>query len=243
MSCTFTEKLDQYVDGELPQAEAAQLQSHLRNCRSCAAEALQRMHLKRSIHSAAVNAFVPSGEFRARVVKSVSPPARRGWIWQPMLAFASVIVVLLGAVVWARHSSRSEVFSEIVDLHVTTIASANPVDVISSDKHTVKPWFEGKLPFTFNLPELQNTEFRLIGGRVAYVRQSPAAELVFAIRKHEISVFIFQDRNNFADGSGLQRSGFALDSWSEHGLRYIVISDANADDVRALSRLLRSAER
>ena len=63
--------------------------------------------------------------------------------------------------------------SELVDLHVATLASSNPIDVVSSDRHTVKPWFEGKIPFTFNLPELQNSPFTLVGGRVSYLNQSP----------------------------------------------------------------------
>ncbi len=84
--------------------------------------------------------------------------------------------------------------SELVDQHVATLASSNPVDVVSTDRHTVKPWFEGKIPFTFNLPDLQGSPFALAGGRVAYVKQSPGAELIFRIRQHQISVFIFQER-------------------------------------------------
>ena len=86
---------------------------------------------------------------------------------------------------------RQHVFSELADLHVATLASATPVDVISTDRHTVKPWFEGKIPFTFNLPELQGTEFSLVGGRVTYLSQAPGAHLLYRLRKHELSVFIF----------------------------------------------------
>ena len=77
---------------------------------------------------------------------------------------------------------------------MATLASANPVDVISTDRHTVKPWFEGKIPFTFNLPELEGSPFALVGGRVSYLNQSPGAELIFRVRQHQISVFIFQER-------------------------------------------------
>jgi anti-sigma factor RsiW len=78
---------------------------------------------------------------------------------------------------------------------VATIASANPVDVVSTDRHTVKPWFAGKIPFTFNLPDLQGSAFTLVGGRVSYLRQSPGAELIFKIRQHQVSVFIFQEKD------------------------------------------------
>ena len=77
---------------------------------------------------------------------------------------ALVLIFALGPVD-ASHSAREQALAELVDLHVATLASANPVDVISTDRHTVKPWFQGKLPFTFNLPELQNSSFKLVGGR------------------------------------------------------------------------------
>jgi len=77
---------------------------------------------------------------------------------------------------------RDHVFSEIADLHVSTLASSSPVDVISTDRHTVKPWFQGKIPFAFNLPELQNSEFTLIGGRMTYLDQTPGAHLIYDAR-------------------------------------------------------------
>ena len=92
-------------------------------------------------------------------------------------------------------SARQQAFSEIADLHVGTLASASPVDVISTDRHTVKPWFQGKIPFSFNLPDLQNTEFSLLGGRLTYLDQTPGAQLIYDYRKHHISVFVFQERS------------------------------------------------
>jgi len=119
--------------------------------------------------------------------------------------------------------------------------------VVSSDRHTVKPWFQGKLPFTFNLPEMQTSPFKLIGGRLTYFQQSPGAQLLFEVGKHQISVFIFQNR---AELSGLN-SGFSLsrklafntETWAEGGLWYFVLGDASPSDVHDLSELLRSADR
>lgn len=68
--------------------------------------------------------------------------------------------------------------SEVADLHIATLASANPIDVVSTDRHTVKPWFAGKIPFTFNLPELQNSPFTLLGAKVSYLNQSPGAHSI-----------------------------------------------------------------
>jgi anti-sigma factor RsiW len=119
------------------------------------------------------------------------------------------------------------------------------VDVVSSDRHTVKPWFEGKIPFSFNLPELQGSPFELVGGRVSYLEQSPGAELIFRVRKHLISVFIFQDRAipaGFSASEAMDARSFHLESWTKGGLRYFVIGDASPEDLRALRDLLRNAK-
>jgi len=104
----------------------------------------------------------------------------------------------------------------------------------------VKPWFQGKVPFTFNVPELQGSPFELIGGKVTYLDQNPGAELLFAVRKHLLSVFIFKDSPELdrALGSGqlLHRLSFNLESWTDGGLRYVITTDASradVDDLRA----------
>jgi len=114
------------------------------------------------------------------------------------------------------------------------------VDVVSSDRHTVKPWFEGKLPFTFDLPELQGTSFTLIGGRASYVSQSPAAELLFRIRRHQLSVFIFQksEANGECRNAEQTAQSFHMRSWSSDGLCYVAVGDVSADDLNALAKLL-----
>jgi anti-sigma factor RsiW len=136
------------------------------------------------------------------------------------------------------------VYSELADLHVATLASASPVDVVSTDRHTVKPWFQGKIPFSFNLPELQGSEFTLVGGRITYFAQTPGAHLIYQIRKHEVSVFIFQDRGGetASPPSGpVHALSFNLENWTQGGLRYFVVGDVSADDIQALSKLLKAA--
>ena len=105
---------------------------------------------------------------------------------------------------------------ELTDLHVITLASANPVDMVSSDRHNVKPWFAGKIPFSFDLPELQGSQFELVGGKVSYLEQSPGAQLLFRVRKHQISVFIYQARAlplDFASAEEINARSFHLESW------------------------------
>src|SRR5271170_6091156 len=152
---SWTEKLDAYFDGELPADEARALQEHLRGCATCAAEGLRRVQQKLAI-KAAGQRFTPDPAFRARMQKSIA--ARRPTLWNrrrlPIFgtAMATVAVLIAGAfLLIQQHDRRGEqqLISELVDQHVATLASVNPVDVISTDRHTVKPWFEGKIPFTF----------------------------------------------------------------------------------------------
>ena len=84
------------------------------------------------------------------------------------------------------HVNRQQALAQLLDLHVATTASSNPVDVLSTDRHTVKPWFQGKLPYAFNLPEFQDTPFKLIGGKLVYFRHTAGAQLLVELRKHQI---------------------------------------------------------
>lgn len=252
MACDMgREKLDAYLDGELAPVEAAALSAHMRSCTSCASDALERVQMKRALSAAALR-YAPTPQFRQKIANIAGSKPRaasssRKWQW--ILATPAVLVLILSLgvsfYVSRENARRQHIYSELTDLHVATLASATPVDVVSTDRHTVKPWFQGKIPFTFNLPEIQGTDFTLVGGRVAYLAQSPGAQLIYQIRKHEISVFIFQDRAtqtaSFAAGSSNALS-FNLDTWAQNGLRYFVIGDVNAADIEALSRLLREAK-
>jgi anti-sigma factor RsiW len=248
MACeNWRQKLDAYADGELSTSEATEVGGHLRRCSNCAAAALEKIQLKRSVESAG-RPYVPSPEFRAKVMAGMgSKRHTRSSFWKIVLAPAILVLLISLGFNWyvrEQKAARNRVFSELADLHVATLASSSPVDVVSSDRHTVKPWFQGKIPFTFNLPELQGTEFSLVGGRVAYLGQSPAAQLIYRVRKHEISVFILQERD--VDTMNLPSSpmpafSFTVESWRKNDLRYFVVGDAGAQDIQSLSKLLLDA--
>lgn len=237
-------KLDTYLDGEVPQEEMRTFDAHVRSCPSCSADALSRVQLKRAIQVAGKR-FTPSAEFRKRVQQSIASKPRRGFRLEWMLAAAAAVVLVAGTLTLGNRSGRDQVFSEIADLHVATLASSSPVDVISTDRHTVKPWFQGRIPFAFNLPELQNSEFSLLGGRMTYLEQTPGAHLIYDVRKHHISVFVFQERSLPArlTDSSLRpaKLSFNMETWSQGGLRYFVISDASAADIDSLARLFKAA--
>ena len=156
------------------------LDAHLRACPSLH----RRCPRTRAIQAGSQDgreALCPSAEFRAKLQKAVAPQRRWNWNFGWKLATAALALALFAGAVttYAGRESlrRQHFYTELADLHVATLGSVNPVDVISTDRHTVKPWFQGKIPFSFNLPELQNTDFALIGGRVTYVGQQSGAHL------------------------------------------------------------------
>jgi anti-sigma factor RsiW len=239
-------KVDLYLDGELAPTEASALNAHLRGCATCAAQTLERVQLKRTVHFAGKH-YEPSPQLRNKIAKGFAAKSRLGFDWRwKLVAVAAVILLVASAALYShfgRENARQQrIYSELADLHVATLASSAPVDVVSSDRHTVKPWFQGKVPFTFNLPELQGSEFSLLGGRVTYLQQTPGAHLIYQVRKHEVSVFIFPEHSgpSLPSGRGNELT-FNVETWTQNGLRYFVVGDASPGDIQALSRLLRGA--
>jgi len=251
MTCNeLRNRLTPYVDSELAPDELKEFESHLHECASCTADTLEWMRMKHMVRLAGAR-YSPTPEFRLRLGKSIRTKRRRSIFAIPVPQFfaaATAAILLIAAVtIWMGHVKQERAFTELADMHVSTLASANPVDVVSTDRHTVKPWFAGKLPFSFNVPELHNSEFSLSGGRVAYFQHGSGAQLLFNLRKHQLSVFIFKEQSGEVPfRSGTQAStelGLNLETWSEGGLRYIIVSDAPASDVHALGELLKSAAR
>jgi anti-sigma factor (TIGR02949 family) len=257
----WRDQIEAYVDAELPPAAMDAFRLHAKSCAACAASALAATQSKMAVRRAASRYTAPS-ELRARVIAlakikgqpALAKPERR-WTdfgrltsahWPRWaLTTAALLVVAAGLFVATNRLQESKVFAEFTDFHVTDLATANPVEVISTDRHTVKPWFQGRIPFTFNLPELQGSSFTLVGGRVSYFHQEPGAHLIFRYQHHLISVFIFRETpqlglpmSSFAG----QTSTFSLRTWTQGGLRYIIIGDAGAGTVQQLAELLRSGQ-
>jgi anti-sigma factor RsiW len=139
--------------------------------------------------------------------------------------------VLLGSLFLTRR--ESPVLPELVDIHVTMLAGANPVDVISTDRHTVKPWFEGRVPFAVPVPDLSSTPFRLIGGRVVYVHGNQAAYLLLGKSAHRISVFVFR-RETAPQNLGPAPPAASALSWADDGLLFVAIADVPSADLAEL---------
>jgi anti-sigma factor RsiW len=211
------EEIEQFADDELDSA------AHLQECAQCANAVLSVMQMKRAIH--AIPRAAPPAGLRTRVL---SPPARRSRMPWWMAAAAIVAIAVAGTALWRARDVAS---GELVDLHTTILASANPVDVLSTDRHTVKPWFEGRLPFAVEIPDLA-PPFHLIGGRVIYWRGQPGAYLLIGKGAHRISLFVFAD--DAVPRAIASHAGMTIDVWRARGLAYVAVADVPADDLRPL---------
>jgi anti-sigma factor RsiW len=247
-------KISAYVDAELSDQEMHAMDAHLRDCPSCAVEVLHQVQLKQSAKLAA-RRYTPSPQFRRKIAVQVSAhkPATWRWGWISAFALAATVLIVVAGVLLNRSSDQArqkaqsqQLLAELTDIHVANLAASTPVDVVSSDRHTVKPWFQGKVPFSFNLPELAGSPFTLVGGRLTYLDHEPGAQLIYNVGSHHISVFIFREQPELArtfpvEASSQDLLNFRVESWSANELRYFVVGDAGEQSLQELSRMLRAA--
>lgn len=136
-------KLDAYLDCEAPEEEMRTFDAHVRGCPFCSGDAFARVQMKRAIQVAGKR-YTPSADFRERMQQKLTPKPQRSFRLGLMLATAAAVVLAVGTLTSAYLGTRSggdQAFREVADLHVAALASSSPVDVISTDRHTVKPWF------------------------------------------------------------------------------------------------------
>ena len=242
-NCEWREKIGLYVDGELEPGQEQAVAGHLQSCGDCSSAVLEQQALKKAVRVAGKR-FTAPPELYASVRRQMQPKKSTG-LWLKISAFATsaALLAVIAFALLSRPPASSAPLTQLIDQHVIMLASANPVDVISTDKHTVKPWFQGKLPFTFNLPELNpQSDFKLLGGKLVYAQHAPGAQLVYQVRQHKISVFIFQSRdvgNELSSGN----NAFAVDGWQQSGLQFYVVTDAAREDADRLRELLKQANR
>ena len=235
-------ELAAYLDNELAADRVAAVRQHIAGCPRCGAEVAELVQLKRAMRPAQGH-FTPSAEFR-RKMRQEFAPKRRWWLSWPVVGGIAVFAVALVCAVLLFVPRGNDALSEVADLHVNALASTNPYDVVSSDRHMVKPWFQGRIPFTFNVPELAGTEYTLLGARMVYLHQQPGAELIVGLRQHKISVFIFEQSSEIPPrfgflGTKQQSHAFNVESWHSSQLRFYVIGDADAGGIDKLAATFR----
>ena len=177
----------------------------------------------------------------AEKARSATPEPRRSNAsrWHRVLYAAGLIVAAtLGfatrdALLHRPDAYTDAIAAQLVDEHVQSLMANHLMDVVSTDQHTVKPWFAGRVDFAPRVVALDSVGFPLIGGRVAYVDRHPAAAVVYGRRKHFINLFEWREPGRDAAPSAHAISGYSLLDWREGGVRYWAVSDAAPAELRA----------
>jgi mycothiol system anti-sigma-R factor len=233
-----------YLDGELDAAGAANFERHLQSCAACASELGSEQSLRQTLAGAQLYERAPD-RLRNRVLSKLPAefPARtkafsaRRWA---VAAAALLLAAFLGREsLTAFHAqSESEVLAAAaVDAHLRSLQPAHLTDVPSTDQHTVKPWFDGKVDFAPSVNDFADEGFRLLGGRLDVLSGRTTAALVYGRRKHIINVFVLPDAPRGGARDSGERSGYHTLSWQMGGLTYIAVSDVSAADLQQLRDL------
>ena len=241
--------LNALADGELSADQLAAANEHLSQCPSCTSDALYQSLLK-SATAKAGQRYAPPANLQARLalqvreelslqnaplVKNARPVMRSSSFYGWAVA-AALLLVFVGIGLVQYRLSRSATASaqyaalatEACDQHIATLAANSPPEVVSSDRHTVKPWFQGKLPFSFNLPENLPNGTTLDGANLTYIHGRPTAQLLYSIGKHRASVYLQQrSGDKIAIGLSTDHSGFHEFGFRTGNLDGIAVSDVD----------------
>jgi anti-sigma factor RsiW len=242
MSCQWQDKVTLYVDDELDRAARLEFHAHMRSCPECTAAVNAQAEFKKALRIAGKRFHAPP-ELHAAVYRSIHPEKSANPWWKWALAPLTLLLLAAFALLLYSRPGRDPMLASVVDEHITNLASAHPVDVISSDRHTVKPWYQGRLPFTFNLPELKGTSFELVGGKVVYAEQQPGAQLWYEAGAHKISAFVFQAHPGTGGRESNRDLSFSVHRWVQGGLEYYMVTDASPDEAGKLVTMFQDVNR
>jgi len=249
MTCQdFEAQLGAYVDAELPTAAVREMEQHLATCAACAGARERLFALRQALTEHAPALQAPPGlraSIRQAIRARVRPTATRRlpeWRW---LAAAAVLVgVAAGTWRLATTRASTEALTEaLLASHVRSLLGSHLLDVASSDQHTVKPWFNGKLDYSPSVYDLAGRGYPLLGGRLDYVANRAVAALAYGRRHHVISVFLWPaERGPTAGPATVTRQGYHMLHWIAPDYAYWVVSDLGSTELREFTQLLQRAD-
>ena len=252
MNCQeMTELLHGYLDRELDLVRSLEAEQHLKECPACSRRYQEQQALRKVIAGRSLYFEAPQG-LRRRVRTAVrqasqaeAPPARRTWdlsrLWlrcwrrQPLACWRAA-----AGLPWVtRPSAERRLAQEVVSAHVRSLMANHLTDVASTDQHTVKPWFNGKVTFSPPVADLAAQGFPLVGGRLDVLEEQPVAALVYQRRKHFINLFIWPSTRSVSTGrKSLAQRGYNLVHWTEGGMDCWAVSDVSRGDLQEFVRLV-----
>jgi len=238
--------LDAYVDNELGPADSAALHAHLVSCDACREHLAERESLGRLVRR--LPYYPAPDRLRAKIVRATTRPrfAPNRLAWAAGVALAASIGGSVEVARFARRTSVVEttatVANEVVADHVRALSDGHLFDVRSSDQHTVKPWFLGKLDFAPPVDDLSSVGFPLVGGRLDHVAGRPVAALVYQRRLHPINVFIWFAADRTAPGDARSIRGFQVRHWIRSDMSFWAVSDLNGTELDEFVRVLKGRD-
>ena len=239
--------LHAYIDDELDLVRSMELEQHLAECADCAQQVESFRALRSTVASKDL-CYRVSNEFRARVMRNLDkperPPSRE--IRSRLVPFgswalaAACLALAIGGVLFYSANRRDQTLArDLVADHVRSLMATHLTDVLTSDQHTVKPWFTGKIDFSPRVRDLSADGFELIGGRLDYVDGHSAAAIVYQRRKHVINLFTWPAKRGDESQRTSARQGFNLVDWTQDGMYYCAISDLNSQELGEFVELVK----
>jgi anti-sigma factor RsiW len=252
--------IDSYMDHELDLVRQLEVEQHLKECASCSSAYAERRSLQATLKTAPLYFETPAGleqDVRRALRRAAgiaqgtdaSAPAkeffpRLGWNWAGWftgaLSAAAVAVMLIGVGPRLFGPSLDDRLSqEVTSSHVRSLITNHLIDVVSTNQHVVKPWFNGRLDFSPTVGDFSDHGFPLTGGRLDYIAGRPVAALVYHRRDHPINLFTWPSKpGEDVKEKTLSRQGYHLIRWSHGGMTYWVVSDVNENELKDFAELV-----
>jgi anti-sigma factor RsiW len=251
MDCSHAQSLlDTYLDQELDPVRNLEIEEHLHGCAGCTQNYGDRQMIRQSLKTESLYFKAPR-ELEKRIQRSLRQAAKAeapaAWFagsWLKMAAPLAVaaLVVLMILPYFGGRSSDELLTREVVASHIRSLMVNHLADVPSTDEHTVKPWFNGKLDFSPPVADPAKEGFPLIGGRLDYLNNRPVAALVYQREKHIINVFVWpaSDGRQLAQTTKSQQ-GYNVIRWTGSGMNFWVVSDLEASQLTKFTELLKAS--
>jgi anti-sigma factor RsiW len=250
MTCSEVQQLlNPYIDAELDVVRHVQIDEHLAGCVPCSLQERNLRTLTGAVSSSSLRYRAPD-PLRRRIAGSIAPATRTPqWPALRLTAIAAGVALLIGAagiivMILSRkgQSTEERLAQEVVAGHIRSLQVEHLTDVPSSDKHTVKPWFQlkAKLGFAPEVPDLSAKDYTLSGGRADYFADRPVAAIVYSRRSHVINLFTWPAANNEErEVRSFTRQGYHVRHWQQAGMAFWAVSDLNDEDMDEFVNLLR----
>jgi anti-sigma factor RsiW len=244
-----------YLDGELSLSESLAFERHMAQCETCRLEHARQREASTQIRQADLRVTAPSELVRRieaalpgrrtlgqRVLDGFARSrSKRSITWAPLgLSMASVVALAVSLSLFLQVPSDEQRLSqELVDNNIRSMQVDHLFDVASTDQHTVKPWFGGKLDFSPPVIDLASQGYPLMGGRVDYLGGQRVAVMVYRDKLHPISLFVWPGNGENAPPRFQERLGFHIAHWRSAQMNYWVITDAGEGDLHGFVNKMR----